>query len=174
MDAKVICVPYVLQWPYFVACNLTIKFFSAQRNLTLYIVLLCTLLLLPYLSYSVCCLWHRNLNCLYKGLHYHTYCILLSNHCRIAPFPFSFTLRGSVPGAAQTERCSHPVLLRLRLPAFLFLCHIHLGSGSGPGEPSVMQKLSRMHADKGGTDVNTTYIWQTLSGRLLFSTKIGF
>lgn len=36
----------------------------------------------------------------------HLYCILLSNHCRIAPFPFSFTLQGLVPGAVQTERCS--------------------------------------------------------------------
>lgn len=94
MDAKVICVPYVFQWPFFVACNLTIKFLSAQRDLRLYIVHLCTLL--PYLSHSVCCLWHRNLNCLYKG----------SNHCRIARFPFSFTLQGLVPGAEQTERCS--------------------------------------------------------------------
>lgn len=40
---------------------------------------------------------------------------------------------------------AHPVLLTLRLPAFLFLCHIHLGSGCGPGEPSVTQKLTRMH-----------------------------
>lgn len=62
-------------------------------------------------------------------------------------FPRSFTVQGFVPSAAETDRVlltthAHPVLLTLRLPAFLFLCHIHLGSGCGPGEPSVMQKLT--------------------------------
>lgn len=52
-------------------------------------------------------------------------------HCRFALFPHSFTVQGFVPSAAETDRVllttyAHPVLLTLRLPAFLFLCHIHL------------------------------------------------
>lgn len=98
MDAKITCVPYVFQWPYFVACNTqcTEEFKTVQ----------CALVYTTTLLFLCLCQCHRNSNCLYKGLHYHTYCILLSNHCRIAPFCFSFTLQGLVPGAAQTERCS--------------------------------------------------------------------
>lgn len=52
-------------------------------------------------------------------------------HCRFALFSRRFTVQGFAPRAAEADRVllntyAHPVLLTLRLPAFLFLCHIHL------------------------------------------------
>lgn len=82
-----------------------------------------------------CCIWRL----LFNYINFVDTILAWLTVCVTIGLPFLFPALHCCWDRVLRTTYAHPVLLTLRLPAFLFLCHIHLGSGCGPGEPSVTQ-----------------------------------